>query len=61
MQVVYRVEVGSLAASVLRDVQWNEYRVRFSKDLKYLGPATDYHTSDLKDAKNTADAYVRGD
>ena len=45
-------------AKVYRDIDWNEYRVKF-----YLGTGkhlteADYHTNDKQDALDAADAWT---
>ena len=45
-------------AKVYRDVEWNEYRVKFHvADTGYLTEA-DYHTDDKQDALDTADTWT---
>jgi hypothetical protein len=41
------------SATVYRDSEWNEYRVRFYKDGKHMTDA-DYHTDSKSDAQFTA-------
>ena len=43
-------------AIVYRDVEWDEYRVRFYRDGEYQDGA-DYHTSDKQDALDTASIF----
>lgn len=42
-----------LSAKVYRDVEWDEYRVKFYQDEKHL-ENSDYHTQDKGDAQRTA-------
>lgn len=44
-------------AKVYRNIDWNEYVVRFYCDGKHL-PDADYHTDDKDDAKVTARFWV---
>jgi hypothetical protein len=42
-----------LTATVYRDSEWQEYRVKFHQDGKHLADS-DYHTDDKSDAQHTA-------
>ncbi len=46
-------------AKVYRDIDWNEYRVKFYREggLVYLHEA-DYHTNDKQEALDAADAWT---
>ena len=48
---------GRVSATVYRDSEWQEYRVRLSVDGK-LRPDADYHTDDRADAEQTARSMV---
>lgn len=51
-------ENGNKKATVHRDVEWDEYRVKLHRDGKHEGEASDYHTTDKQDAHDTAKAWV---
>lgn len=50
---------GQHTAKVYKDNEWEEYRVKFFKDGKHVGEDGDYHTTDLDDAKSTADSQIK--
>lgn len=47
-------------AVILKDTEWQEYRVRFYRGINYQIDA-DYHTDDILDALQTADYFVNTD
>jgi hypothetical protein len=50
---------NSHKAIVVRDSEWDEYRVRFYENAKWLGSGTDYHTQEKQDAIDTAQTHIR--
>ncbi len=46
-----------LGATVYRDAEWDEYRVKFFRDGVYQSKA-DYHTDDKEDALSTARSFI---
>lgn len=58
LRLIKTFQHGNRTAKIYRDVEWEEYRVRFYVDGKYEGEAADYH-SDKDDAIDTASNWVQ--
>ena len=59
MKLVSQHGEGQHTAKVYKDSDWDEYRVKFYKDGKHVGKASDYHSDDLDDAQSTADSQIK--
>lgn len=59
LRLVNRIANGHTqkAAKVYRDVEWQEYRVKFYRNGMYQEGA-DYHTDDKDDAVGTAEHFT---
>jgi hypothetical protein len=58
LKKIGKIEHGPHHATIYRDHEWEEYRVKFHKDGKHL-PNADYHTDDKEDAHDTAKAELK--
>ena len=58
MRIVSKHGDGKHTAKVYKDTEWGEHRVKFFVDGKHQ-PDEDYHTDDVQDAKDTADAALK--
>jgi hypothetical protein len=58
MKLRKTIQNGHFTAKVYADVEWSEYRVKYSKDGKYLGEDCDSFESEETDAIQTASAEL---
>ena len=59
MKLLKIIQGGHYTAKVYADPDWNEYRVKYFKDGKALGAATDSFADTQEDAIGTANAELK--
>lgn len=59
MYIKREITIRNNTAKIYRDTEWEEYRVKFYRDGKYLGADADYHCDDIEDAVGTANHVLR--
>ena len=60
LRKIGQYEVGNKKATVHRDAEWGEYRVKHHVDGKHQGEDSDYHTDDKEEAHHYAKRWAEG-
>lgn len=59
LRLIDTINLDNKTAKIYRDNEWNEFRVKFFIDGKYIGEKADYHTDDKQDATTTANSELK--
>lgn len=60
LRKIGQYEHGNKKATVHRDAEWGEYRVKHHVDGKHQGEGSDYHTDDKEEAHHYAKRWAEG-